>query len=60
MVGGLGGVQVVVQQPVGGLIAVLGGIVVGGEGVSVDAEQVVQPVAARCGFVDQVVGVQDV
>ena len=44
-VGGQRGVQVVVQQPVGGRVAG-GGILGGGQGPGMVAEQVMQPVAA--------------
>ena len=44
--------QVVIEQPIGRRFAG-GGIVAGREGLGVPADQVVQPVAARGGLVDQ-------
>ena len=57
LAGGQRGVQVVVQQPAGGGVAV-GGVVGGREGLGVLAEQVVQPVAAAGGFGEQVLVVE--
>ena len=60
VVGCLGGVLVVVQELFDGLVAVAGGVVAGGEGAGVFADEVVEAVAAGGGFVDEVVGVQGV
>ena len=57
LAGGLGGVQVVIQQTARGGVAG-GGVVGGGQGTGVLAEQVVQPVAAPGGLGDQVLVVQ--
>ena len=57
LAGGQGGVQVIIQQPVrrGDTIP---GIIVGGQGAGVLAEQVVQQVAAGCGLGEQVLVIQ--
>ena len=52
MAGGVaGGVQVVVQQPTYGGLAV-GGRVDSGQGAGVVGEQIMEAVAAPCGFVE--------
>ena len=56
----MGGVLVVVQELFDGLVAIVGGVVAGGQGAGVLTDEVVEAVAAGCGFVDEVVGVQSV
>jgi hypothetical protein len=56
LAGGQRGVQVVVQQPPGGGLTG-SGVISGGQGAGVLAEQVVQPVAAGGGLGDQVLAV---
>ena len=57
LAGGQGGVQVVVQQPADGSVAIRR-VVGGGQGAGVLAEQVVQLVPAGRGLGDQVLVIQ--
>ena len=52
--GQVSGVQVVVEEPVGGGVSLIQGLFGVGEVDGVGAEQVVQAVSAGCGFVEQV------